>query len=344
MTSEIAAPVRTVFCATDFSPTADRALAHAEALARRHGARLVVAHVIEPWPTTTVPPIAVVDDTERILRAAATRRLETLVAPLSARGIAVETRVVAGGPGHESVELARSLGADLIVAGTHGRSGIAHLVYGSTAEYIVRRSPVPVLTVHPNDPGPAPRPQTILLPSDLSPGAERALEAAVRLFPALVAGEGSPSAKTAAAAATAASAAATANAAATAGGSAAPARIVLLHVDEVARYFEPYGEEVVPAYFDWEERRKEIERGLDAVAARLRALGFDVVRRVTAGTPVRVIAEVAREERADLIALGTHGHSVVMNWLMGRTAQRVVQHAPCPVLTVRAPERAVTPP
>ncbi|MBK7948946.1 MAG: universal stress protein [Deltaproteobacteria bacterium] len=319
MTSEIAAPVRTVFCATDFSPTADRALAHAEALARRHGARLFVAHVIEPWPTTTVPPIAVVDDTERILRAAATRRLETLVAPLAARGLDVATRVVAGGPGHESVELARSLGADVIVAGTHGRSGIAHLLYGSTAEYIVRRSPVPVLTIHPNDPGPQARPQTMVLPSDLSPGAERALEAAVRLFPALVAGEGAP-------------------------GSVGAARIVLLHVDEVARYFEPYGEEVVPAYFDWEQRRKEVERGLEAVAERLRRSGFEVACRVTAGTPVPVICDVARDERAELIALGTHGHSAVMNFLMGRTAQRVVQHAPCPVLTVRAADRPVTPP
>lgn len=330
MTSEIAAPVRTVFCATDFSPTADRALAHAEALARRHGARLVVAHVVEPWPTTTVPPIAVVDDTERILRAAATRRLETLVAPLVARGLDVATRVVAGGPGHESVELARSLAADVIVAGTHGRSGIAHLLYGSTAEYIVRRSPVPVLTIHPNDPGPQARPQTMVLPSDLSPGAERALEAAVRLFPALVAGEG----------------AAVGKASGGAGGNAGDARprIVLLHVDEVARYFEPYGEEVVPAYFDWEERRKEVERGLEAVAERLRRSGFEVVCRVTGGTPVSVVCDVARDERAALIALGTHGHSAVMNFLMGRTAQRVVQHAPCPVLTVRAADRPVTPP
>lgn len=332
MTTETAAPVRTVFCATDFSPTADRALDHAESLARRHGARLVVAHVIEPWPTTTVAPIAVVDDTERILRAAATRRLEALVAPRAARGLAVETRVVAGGPGHESVELARSVDADVIVAGTHGRSGIAHLVYGSTAEYIVRRSPIPVLTVHPNDPAPAPRPETILVPSDLSPGAERALEAAIRLFPALVAGEGGPAGKGAAVASNA-----------TAAGGAA-ARIVLLHVDEVARYFEPYGEEVVPAYFDWEERREEVTRGLEAVAGRLRGVGFEVVCRVTAGTPVTVIGEVAREERAALIALGTHGHSAIVNWLMGRTAQRVVQHAPCPVLSVRAADRPVTPP
>ncbi|MFO0689960.1 MAG: universal stress protein [Myxococcota bacterium] len=324
MTSAIDAPVRTVFCATDFSATADLALAHAEALARRHAARLLVAHVVEPWPSTTVTPIAVVDDTERILRAAASRRLEALVAPLAARGLDVATRVVTGGPGHEAVGLAQEVGADVIVVGTHGRSGIAHLVYGSTAEYVVRRSPLPVLTVHPHDPGPQPRPQTMVLPSDLSPGAERALEAAVRLFPALGPGEGA------------------------AAGSGAPgsarARIVLLHVDEVARYFEPYGEEVIPAYFDWEERRKEVARGLEAVAERLRRAGFEVEARVTAGSPVQMVCDVARDEHAGLIALGTHGHSAILNFLMGRTAQRVVQHAPCPVLTVRAADRPVTPP
>jgi nucleotide-binding universal stress UspA family protein len=322
MTSETTGAVRCVLCATDFSPTAELALAHAEALARRHGARLIVAHVIEPWPTTPYPPISVADETDRILRATATRRLEAAIAPLVARGLEVSTRVVTGGPGHESVELARSIGADAIVVGTHGRSGLAHLVYGSTAEYIVRRSPIPVLTIHPHDPGPSARPDTIVLPSDLSHGAGRALDAVVRFFPALAPGAGDRKAAT----------------------DVARPRIVLVHVDEVARYFEPYGEEVIPAYFDWEQRRKDVERGLDAVAEGLRGQGFEVDRRVMTGTPVTVICDVARSENASLIALGTHGHSALVNLLMGRTAQRVVQHAPCPVLTVRTPDRTVTPP
>ena len=316
MTMEAREPVRGVLCATDFSPTAELALAHAEALARRHGAKLVLAHVIEPWPTTPYPPIAVADEAERTLREAATKRLEAVRASLARAGLDVTCRVVVGGPGHETIELARSLGSDVIVVGTHGRTGIAHVVYGSTAEYIVRRSPIPVLTVHPHDARPQARPQTIVLPTDLSRGAEEALAAAIRLHPALSAPGDAGSAPA----------------------TAARTRLVLVHVDEVARYFEPYGEEVIPAYFEFEGRREELERNLEAVAARLRRGGFEVAVRVTSGTPVSVICDVAREEGADLVALGTHGHSAVVNLLMGRTAQRVVQHAPCPVLTVRTEE------
>lgn len=324
MTTGEGAPIRAVLWGTDFSPTAELALAHAEALARRHGSTLVLVHVIEPWPTTPYPPITVADEAERSLREAATKRLEAIRAPLERAGLDVTARVLVGGPGHETVELARSIGADLVVVGTHGRTGLAHLVYGSTAEYIVRRSPVPVLTVHPGDPRPHGRPQTILLPTDLSRGAEEALAAAIRLHPAL-----QPTRKPAQGEGRKGEAAAEAPGA---------TRLVLLHVDEVARYFEPYGEEVIPAYFEFEGRRQELEGKLDAVAARLRDRGFEVAARVTSGTPVPVICDVAREEQADLIALGTHGHSAVVNLLMGRTAQRVVQHAPCPVLTVRTAE------
>lgn len=321
MTRDETAPVRGVLCATDFSPTAELALAHAAALARRHGAKLLLVHVIEPWPTTPYPPITVADEAEQSLREAAATRLEALTAPLLRAGLDATARVLVGGPGHETIELARSSAADVIVVGTHGRSGIAHVVYGSTAEYIVRRSPVPVLTVHPHDAPPKPRPRTIVLPTDLSRGAEAALTTVIRLHPALEdprregradgGVEGGPGAT----------------------------RIVLVHVDEVARYFEPYGEEVVPAYFEFEGRREELERNLEVVAARLRDRGFAVAVRLSSGTPAPVICDIAREERADLIALGTHGHSAVVNLLLGRTAQRVVQHAPCPVLSVRTAEQ-----
>lgn len=316
MSSDPTRAVRTVFCATDFSPTAELALAHAEAIAKRHGAKLLLGHVVEPWPAPMYPPIAVPDDTERILRAAAKQRLDALVAARAGSGLVVEARVVSGGPGRESVELAKSAGADLIVVGTHGRSGLPHLVYGSTAEYIVRSSPIPVLTVHPRDPGPGGRMGTIVVPTDLSAGAGRAVEEVMRLFPAGPAGDGAK------------------------GGQ----RLVLVYVDEVARYFEPYGEGLIPVYADLEARQDDLRRALDEAAARLRKAGFEAESRIVAGKPVDVICELAKSEQASLIALGTHGHSPIVNLLMGRTAQRVVQHAPCPVLSVRSPDRPLTPP
>ena len=322
MASDRVRAVRTIFCATDFSPTAELAFAHAESLARRHRAALFVGHVVEPWPATIHPPLSIPDDTERILRAAATERLERLLASRALGGLVVESRVVAGGPGRESVELARSADADLIVVGTYGRSGLPHLLYGSTAEYIVRCSPIPVLTVHPRDPGPEAQFRTIIVPSDLSPGAAHAVDELARLFPAALSGEAGP----------------------VAGAGRGRARIVLVYVDELTRYFEPYGEETVPIQANLEARRGELAGLLEAEAGRLRSAGFEVVCRIVAGKPVHEVCELAKSEKASLIALGTHGDSTLLNLLMGRTAQRIVQHAPCPVLSVRAPDRAPTPP
>ncbi len=199
---------------------------------------------------------------------------------------------------------------------------LPHLLYGSTAEYIVRCSPIPVLTVHPRDPGPKAQLGTIVVPSDLSPGAAHAVDELVRLFPAALSGEAGP----------------------VAGAGRSGARIVLVYVDELTRYFEPYGEEVVPIQVNLEARRGELEGLLEAEAGRLRSAGFEAVCRIVAGKPVHEVCELAKSEKASLVALGTHGHSTLMNLLMGRTAQRVVQHAPCPVLSVRAPDRAPTPP
>jgi nucleotide-binding universal stress UspA family protein len=66
---------------------------------------------------------------------------------LRAAGIACQTRLLEGGPALEIVRRAQETGADLIVVGTHGRTGIAHAVLGSVAERVVRHSTCPVLTV-----------------------------------------------------------------------------------------------------------------------------------------------------------------------------------------------------
>jgi nucleotide-binding universal stress UspA family protein len=60
---------------------------------------------------------------------------------------------------------------------------------------------------------------------------------------------------------------------------------------------------------------------------------------VTSGTPAAAILDYAREQQIDLIVIGTHGRSGLAHFFMGSVAQHVVRHAPCPVLTVRCPER-----
>jgi nucleotide-binding universal stress UspA family protein len=137
-------PIKTILHPTDFSEPSGHAFRLACALARDYGARLVVAHAFtlpmygSPEMGPLIPDPQVVEDE---LRA----RLEG-VRP-SDTAIAVEHRLCIGDAAGEIVALAREVKADLIVMGTHGRSGVGRLLLGSVAEAVLRRAPCPVLTL-----------------------------------------------------------------------------------------------------------------------------------------------------------------------------------------------------
>jgi nucleotide-binding universal stress UspA family protein len=136
--------IRSILYATDFSAQSEAAFAIAVALARDYGARLIMAHVM-PTPTVayTTGNIALIEPegTAADVRA----RLEQLV-PKDSR-IAVEYLVKEGDPATELLDMVRKSGCDLIVIGTHGRSGISRLLAGSVAEQVLRHASCPVLTV-----------------------------------------------------------------------------------------------------------------------------------------------------------------------------------------------------
>jgi len=135
-------PIRTILHPTDFSEHSDYALRLACALARDHGARLVLLHVAAP-PTPiyggdilgAVPPDS--HDEER-------QRLDQLQVPDT---VSTERRFVEGDAATEILDVAEKTASDLIVMGTHGRTGLARFLMGSVAEQIVRKAPCPVLTV-----------------------------------------------------------------------------------------------------------------------------------------------------------------------------------------------------
>jgi nucleotide-binding universal stress UspA family protein len=79
-----------------------------------------------------------------------------------------------------------------------------------------------------------------------------------------------------------------------------------------------------------------VEEGVKAAAAR----GIGVAGRVLVGLPFQTIIEAARAADVDLIVMGTHGRTGFSHLLLGSVAERVVRHAPCPVLVVRERERA----
>jgi nucleotide-binding universal stress UspA family protein len=134
--------IRTILHPTDFSTPAEAALQLACALARDHQARLVVLHVVVPPPIVysegIVPPEP--QDPWR----EAEGNLERLVVP--AAGIRAERRLVQGDPVAQILRAAQDVSAELIVMGTHGRTGLLRLLMGSVAEVVVRRASCPVLT------------------------------------------------------------------------------------------------------------------------------------------------------------------------------------------------------
>lgn len=132
---------KTILFPTDFSTASDAALPHAEALARQADARLLIVHIEEP-------PLAYgggelyyglpEPDSDRI------RKMLDDVRPADP-ALPFDHRLTMGDPASEIVRLAADESAEMIVLGTHGRTGMTRLLMGSVAEAVVRRAPCPVL-------------------------------------------------------------------------------------------------------------------------------------------------------------------------------------------------------
>jgi nucleotide-binding universal stress UspA family protein len=140
-----------ILCATDFSDTAEAAWEMACELARSHGASLVLVHVFVDLPAYSLgeaPGTAVVRVWEE-QRTWVQRALDERTSAAAARGLAVRSRLETGSPATAIADAAEAEGADLVVIGTHGRTGLNRLVIGSVAERVVRIAPCPVLTVKP---------------------------------------------------------------------------------------------------------------------------------------------------------------------------------------------------
>lgn len=135
--------LRAILHPTDFSPSSDFAKGLAWSLARDHGAQLVVLHVAAPPAVSygeIVAPLAGGGYNDNAWKAL--RRLHW-----PDDGVSVELRVEAGDPAKEILRLAREMPCDLIVIGTHGRTGLSRMLMGSVAEQVVRKAACPVVMV-----------------------------------------------------------------------------------------------------------------------------------------------------------------------------------------------------
>jgi len=136
----------------DFSPHSDRALAYAARLAGQVGASVELLHVVEDrfvgGAFTTEIYVPSLPEMIQGLIDEASSRLESFKTAMFPHGSDVTTAVMVGHGANTIVEHAASGGFDLIVMGTHGRTGFSHLFMGSVAERVVRTAACAVLTLH----------------------------------------------------------------------------------------------------------------------------------------------------------------------------------------------------
>ena len=149
--------IQHILCPTDFSKTAEKAMRYAEKLAIELQAKLTLLHAFDTPATWNLQGQVHPQnpDVEKQL-------IELLVdSPHAAR---IHRRQHAGAPGEVICWMAQDQSCDLIILGTHGRTGLQHILFGSVAEYVLRHARSPVVTIRDRDPNEPPLPQPIVMP------------------------------------------------------------------------------------------------------------------------------------------------------------------------------------
>jgi nucleotide-binding universal stress UspA family protein len=291
-----------ILCPVDFSDPSRRALHYASALAGREGAALHVLYVVPadmplPVPVLMLAARPVVDAT-----AGAAEALAAFVARAALPRPPI-TIVRDGPPVDAILACAADIGADLIVLGSHGRDGLGHLLFGSTAERVLHKAPCPTLIVpsHAEEPASvdAVRFARVVCAVDFSPASTRALGLALS-----VAHDHG-------------------------------AELTVLHVVEALAEDELEGAlpPAVRAHVD--ELTRTARQRLHAAVPREAHARCALREVVRYGRASHAIPLEAGERAADLIVLGAHGHRGLGLLGIGSTTHAVVCRAACPVLTTR---------
>jgi nucleotide-binding universal stress UspA family protein len=304
--------IRRILCPIDFSDYSRRALDHAVAIARWYESTITVLHVYSaaPMPVYTPGPpgfdsiVLMGVDRDRLLL-----EMTRFVEAESALEMSIETTIREGHTVSEILGQASDMKADLLVMGTHGRSGFERLLLGSITEKVLRKAACPVLTVprHHADSVPATPVlfKQILCPVDFSDCSMQALNYAMSLAQE------------------------------------ANAHLTVVHA-------MAHGLEDTPDMFDtmitndrltagdYRRRREEEARQSlkDAIPETVAAY-CSVETMIVRGKPSSEILRVATEQQSDLIVIGVQGRGAADLMVLGSTTNHVVRAATCPVLTLR---------
>jgi len=293
------AAIKNVLYLTDFSASSEAALPFAVAMARHNAGSVEVLHVLTPVIPESCHDAVKADEA---LAEAEMKKIRPRIV-----GVPCQTTMAEGVGLWDAIERAiLQHHIDLIVLGTHGRTGVPKLLLGSAAEEVFRRSPVPVLTVGPgvrNAAGNTPRFDRVLFATDFGSESEAAAPHALALAHEK------------------------------------DAQLILIHVMRKKEGLNP------AEFRTFDASVAQAINELYQIVPGDTPLGNPAEVAIEYGDPADRIVEAAKERKADLIVLGVRnaaGHLGEATHLERATAHRVVIHAPCPVLTVPASEAAAS--
>jgi nucleotide-binding universal stress UspA family protein len=288
--------VRKILCPIDFSPGSGRAMGVAVRLANESDAELELVHAWYLPPTVYSPEFVfpaetvqqIVDDAEHALAAAVAE-----AKGLGARR--VSARLLSGVPWRMIVDTAEDPTIDLIVIGTHGRTGLARVLLGSVAEKVIRHAACSVMAVRPD--GEIKPFDRVLCATDFSDSARYAAEVAGALVQPGGAG------------------------------------VALLHVLElpVAYAREPHPPDIFRAL----DERSAAVLDKWATELRASVACPVEARSLTGHAGAQILRAIDNDRTIDLVVLGSHGRTGIKRLLLGSVAEQVARYARCPVLVAR---------
>jgi len=290
-------PIKRILLATDFSGCAEQAFGYAGFLGKAALAAVDILHVVE------VPPDLHPDDAlaERYFdqcRKQAETPLDELVQKLVSMGVSARWRQQLGIPNQLINRAAEELGVDLVTLGAYGRTGLADILLGSTAQRVVQGAPCSVLTVHSAPPRPyAPSMVChILAPVDFSFCSLDALDYAARLAKQF------------------------------------GAMLTVLHVMEPV-LFECEG--AADSLAAAPHQREHAASRLADLCRELRGQGIAVETTIDGGNTAEAILTETNRRGCDLVVMGTRGRRGLTSLIGGSVAEGVLRQATVPVLTVK---------
>ena len=277
---------------TDGSDCAQAAVGYAADLARRYDAKVHALCVADSRTLENAPKY---DQTKKGREEVA----EKTCSDISVSGVTVEQAVRTDVPHKAILRYTTEQDIDLVVMGTHGRTGVERYLLGSVTEKVVRLSDVPVLTVKAEDDGEVTYPYTdILVPTDGSEGSEAAIDPAVDVA------------------------------------STYDARLHALSViDTMAMGVDVRSGAILEAL---EESAQSAVQTIEEQATQASVSAVETA--IEHGNPYRGIRSYVEKHDIDLVVMGTQGRSGIERYLLGSVAEKTVRTSPVPVMTVRQSE------